>query len=286
MIIDFRVRPPYKSLAALKHFRPELLLPKASPLLESPSSLGRQFIPSAQSRSIARFMEELDEAGIGKAVVMGRVNDKTPDIPRSDNADILELAQAHSDRLIPFACVDPRDADAPDQAERCLGKQGFRGLSFDLGYIEFYPDDPRMLPIYEAAQKHRAVVSLAASSYIGPDLSYSDPTRLQRVASRFNNVTFVLPHACWPHFAQAIGVATMCPNVYLSPDVFISVPNAPFAGEMIRAANSFLKGKIVFASSYPIRGLKESVENWARLDLDFDALWQAYYYNAARILQL
>lgn len=285
MIIDFRVRPPYQSLARLKHFTPDLVLPKSSPLLESPSSLGRQFIPSAYHKSIDLFMREMDEAGIGKAVVMGRVNDKFPDIPRSDNTDILELARQHPERLIPFASFDPREPGSGDKAQAALA-QGFRGLSFDIGYVGMYADDDRMTPFYEAAEAHKAVVSLAMSCYIGPDLTYSDPTPIQPVANRYPNVSFVLPHACWPHFDKAIGVATMCPNVFLCPDVFISSPRVPFASEMVKAANTFLKGKVVFASSYPIRGLRESVNNWAALDLDSDALWHAYYYNSAKILRL
>ena len=285
MIIDFRVRPPFKSLARLKHFTPELVLPKSSPLLESPSSLGRHFIPSALHKSVDLFMREMDEAGIGRAVVMGRVNDKLPGIPRSDNADILELARQHPERLIPFASFDPCEAGAGERAAEAL-TQGFKGLSFDLGYAGLYPNDDRMTPFYEAAEAHGAVVSLAMSCYIGPDLSYSDPTCLQPVANRYPHVSFVLPHACWPHFDKAIGVATMCPNVFLCPDVFISSPRTPFAAEMVKAANTFLKGKVVFASSYPIRGLRESVNNWAALELDSDALWHAYYYNSARILHL
>ncbi len=285
MIIDFRVRPPFKSLAALKHFTPDLILPKASPLLESPSSLCRHFIPSAHYKCIDRFLREMDEAGIGMAVVMGRVNDRLPTMTKSDNADILELCRLHPDRLIPFASFDPREEGALNAAKVCLA-EGFKGLSFDIGYISMYPNDERMLPFYELANEYKAVVSLAMSSYIGPDLSYSDPTCVQPIAQAYPNVRFVLPHACWPHFDKAIGVATMCNNVFLCPDVFMCSQSMPFAADMMKAANSFLKGKIVFASSYPIRGLKESVDLWANLDLDRDALWHAYYYNAAKILNV
>ena len=284
MIIDFRIRPPYKSVAAMRHFSTGMTTPKKDPLYESLNSLGRDFMPSAVRKSMPLFLEEMDQAGIAKAVIMGRVNDSDPN-SKHDNKDLLELTAQYPDRFFPLASIDPTVEGYVEEAEKALN-DGFKGLSFDLGYISVYPDDPRMLPLYDLCNQHRCLVALAASCVIGPDLTYSDPTPLGRVARNFPDATFYIPHASWPHVQEAIGVATVCPNVYLSPDIYMSAPDMPFARAYVDAANSFLMRKIVFASSYPIRGLVQSVREWKALPLSRQAVLQTMYYNGARILGL
>ena len=86
--------------------------------------------------------------------------------------------------------------------------------------------------------------------------------------------------------AQAIGVAASCPNVYLAPDLYMTIPHIPYARDLVDAANSVLMSKIVFASSYPMRGLKQSVDEWAALPLSEHARMYTMYYNGARLLKL
>jgi hypothetical protein len=282
MIIDFRIRPPYKSMAAMRHFGNAMVCPHGDPLQESMSSYARDFMPSAVRKSMPLFLQEMDTAGISHAVIMGRVTDRDPN-SKHDNRDLLELAGQYPDRFFAVASIDPRESDYVEQAELAL-KSGFKGLSFDLGYISMYPDDARMLPLYDLCNQYGSLCALAASAVIGPDLTYSDPTPLGRVARQFPKASFYIPHGAWPHVEKAIGVATVCPNVYLAPDVYMSAPDMPFADAFVRAANSFLMRQILFSSSYPIRGLRQSVEEWKALPLTKQARLQTMFYNGARIL--
>ena len=57
------------------------------------------------------------------------------------------------------------------------------------------------------------------------------------------------------------------------------------ADEMLKAANTFLKYQILFASSYPVRGLTQSVADWKRRGWHDDSLELSLYGNAARLLR-
>lgn len=54
-------------------------------------------------------------------------------IRRGDNEDILELARAYPQTFIPFAGLNPYDADLPDRVD-ALARQGFRGVCLDGGW--------------------------------------------------------------------------------------------------------------------------------------------------------
>ena len=71
MVIDFRVRPPYKSFLQLGIF-PRWANPVTDPLKMSPFGMGRDPVPSCEQGSMELFLKEMDEAGVNKCVVMGR----------------------------------------------------------------------------------------------------------------------------------------------------------------------------------------------------------------------
>ena len=284
MVIDFRIRPPFKSIARMRHFKPQTILPRQDLLQEPLIGYDRKYMPSADRKDMDCFMHEMDEANIRVGVIMGRVNDHDP-TSKHDNKDLLELTELYPGRFIPLASFDPTGKNAVAEAEKALN-EGFAGLSFDLGFVSMHPDDAMMLPFYELCHQKECLVALAASAFIGPDLSYCDLTPLGPVAKKFPRAVFYIPHAGWPHIAQAIGVAASCPNVYLAPDLYMTIPHIPYARDLVDAANSVLMSKIVFASSYPMRGLKQSVDEWAAVPLSEHARRYTMYYNGARLLKL
>ena len=59
-----------------------------------------------------------------------------------------------------------------------------------------------------------------------------------------------------------------CPNVYLVPDCYVYIDCMPFADTYIEAANSFLKYRTIFGSTYPERSLKQTIEGWKKRPWD------------------
>lgn len=75
-------------------------------------------------------------------------------------------------------------------------------------------------------------------------------------------------------------------NVYIDHDCYFYVENIPFADYQVRADNGFMRSRMLLNSSYPVRGLKQSVETLADKGLDADTLEQQYCWNDKRILGL
>ena len=147
-----------------------------------------------------------------------------------------------------------------------------------------YADNPRIYCVYEVCQKHRIPVILMAGGNAGPDLSYSMPVHLDRVAADFPELILIAAHGCWPWVSEGLGVAFRRKNVFMSPDMYMI--NLPGASEYAAAACGFLQDQFIFATAYPMVGLSDAIEYINRLPASDDVKKKLLYENAARILGL
>lgn len=251
MLIDFRVRPPYKTnLITSLYNKPA---PSLDPTKQSIFLTGKGRVPSAEARSIELFMQRMDETRTERAVIMGR---KADEYGSADNDEIDELARAYPGCFISFVGVNP---NLPGQAEEIgrVAAVGFRGVGIDAGWLRrlLYRDDPVFDPIYARCQELGMIASLTSGFMFSPDLSYSEPRVTQRVAMKYPNTKMVVPHGCWPHVHTALAVAICCPNVYLMSDCYIYIDGSTLSDEYIEAANTYLRCRILYTSSYPVRSL-------------------------------
>jgi predicted TIM-barrel fold metal-dependent hydrolase len=82
-------------------------------------------------------------------------------------------------------------------------------------------------------------------------------------------------------------VAFQCPNIYLVPDFYMHIPNMAGADEFLKAANFFLSYRLLYASSYPVRPLGQSVRQFSDLAFSDDAIRRRCLgENAGRLLGL
>ena len=79
-------------------------------------------------------------------------------------------------------------------------------------------------------------------------------------------------------------MALLCPNLYLAPDCYFFLRNMPMRHEYANAANSFLKYRFLFSTSYPIRGFAQAIEDWKNAGLEPESLQRSLYDNAAELL--
>ena len=286
MIIDFRIRPPFGDFLSMGPFDV-----KASGF--DPDYPGQMYgyIPprSVQTRDISVFMDEMDAAGIDYAVVAGRASTSSSTFSKGYvSPDVVyELVNLYKGRLFGVAALDALDPQAPKIAERSVRELGMRGISIEPGWCSepCYCDDPRLEPIYETAASLGVFVMITMSYLLGPDLSYSDPLRLEHVVSRHRNTPFLIPHACWPHFISMSAVSFKYPNLYWVPDFFFYLPFMPSV-DIMPAFNTALKKQVLFASSYPVRGLEEAVRLWKEKAWEPEALQLSLSGNASRLLNL
>ena len=174
--------------------------------------------------------------------------------------------------LIPFGSVDPHGgAAAVQRARRLVTEHGVRGFKFHPSLQAFEPNDPRLLPAVRGAARAAGAGAVPyranrdrrrAPGGRGIKLRYSAPMLIDDVAADFPDLTIVMAHPSVPWQDEAISIATHKANVYI--DLSGWSPKY-FPPQLVRAANSFLKRKVLFGSDYPVL----TPERWLR---DFDAL--------------
>lgn len=147
-----------------------------------------------------------------------------------------------------------------------------------------YATDPKIEPILDLYQQLGVFISITMSAYGGPDLSYYDPTPLVPMLRRFPKVNVVIPHDYWPKVQEAVGVALLCPDLYLAPDCYFFLRNMPTRHEYANAANSFLKYRFLFSTNYPIRGFAQAIEDWKNAGLEPESLQRSLYDNTTELL--
>lgn len=283
MKIDFRVRPPFKSFLDTYLYKPRD--PNPDPVTMSGLRMGLEPYESFSGKSMSAFMSEMDEAGIDMAVVMGRK--APPSLGSIANEDIAELIATYPGRFMGFGGLGGTDTKAIlAEVDRIIAL-GLVGAAMDNGYWGMYDDDERLRQVYEKLSDAGLILALTSSMFIGDDMTYCMPVHIQRVAKRFPQLTIVVPHGGWPWTTQMCAVAFQCPNVYLVPDFYMHLPGIPGADQYLLAANSFLSHRLLYASSYPIRPLGQSVSQFEGLAFASDEIRQRCLgSNAARLLKL
>jgi hypothetical protein len=230
---------------------------------------------SMVQKSVDLFLQEMDEAGVDKGILVGRQAGHRV----VSNDDIAELRDQYTGRF-PLSIAGINGSDVPAalrEIERTITKMEFNGVAVDPGWWvpAMYVDDPRIYPIYAKCQELGVVLYLTCSLMQGPDISYAEPWRIQRVANDFPDemIGVMIANA-------ALG------NIWVLPDFFQSIPGFPGARDWVEAANHYLGDRILYASSYPVRPLKQSLMEFQRFPYKQDVLENLLGRNAANVFKM
>src|SRR5512137_2115283 len=144
MIIDARVRPPFKSLKQVLASAPG----SRPPVKRSPLVSGYERPASMVQKSPDLFIQEMDEAGIDRGILVGRQAAHRA----VSNDDIAELRNMYPERFpVAIAGIDGSNVQAAvKEVERTILILGFKGIAMDPGWSvpPIYMDDKSLYPIY------------------------------------------------------------------------------------------------------------------------------------------
>jgi len=275
--IDFRLRPP------LPGYLETAMYANAPRRDRFTRQLGLEPAPSATNRSIGECLAEMDAADVVLGVLPARHSDMHGSTP---NSAVEAIVRQYPSRFAGLAAIDPTNRRAAlAEIDRAVGA-GLRGVNIEPGAypVPLYPDDRRLYPIYAHCEDKGLPVVIMAGGNGGPDLSYSDPVHVDRVAADFPTLPIVVSHGGWPWVHQILHVAYRRPNVYLSPDMYLA--NMPGMRDYLDAANGFLQDRFLYASSYPLCPIKQYADWFRTLPIAADVMPKVTYGNAARLLRI
>lgn len=282
-IVDMRLRPPLKAWVEGPTFKTAMYYPRKVP--NFPGSR------SAWTESLAALFDEMDEAGISTGVVMGRAS--TGKLGGVGNSAIIEALDAWPERFVGFLSTDLEQIAASiEDIRRHAAHPGVKGVSIEPGSSRTprLADDPALDPIYELCVELELPVSISLSGLLsalaGHDLSWCSPIPVQRVAMRYPELTIIVSHAAWPYAEQMVVIALVCPNIYVSPDLYIATAGMPGRQAYVDAANLYLADRTLFGTAYPTRPLKDALDDFLGMGWRPEIVDRILSDNARRVLRL
>ncbi|QGK70150.1 4-hydroxyphenyl-beta-ketoacyl-CoA hydrolase [Allosaccharopolyspora coralli] len=253
-----------------------------------------KYFKSGQERtpSIETMAEHYRERNMA-AVVFTVDSGSATGHPANSVEEIAEKAAGHNDVLIPFGSVDPwQGRAAVNRVRRLVDDYGVKGFKFHPSLQGFEPNDRRFYPLYETIAEcgvpalfHTGQTGIGAGlpGGHGIKLRYSDPMLLDDVAADFPGLTIVMAHPSVPWQDAAISSASHKTNVYI--DLSGWSPKY-FPPQLVKAANSFLRHKVVFGSDFPVIQPDRWMRDFETLELKEEVRPLIFKENALTVLGL
>lgn len=206
---------------------------------------------------------------------------------------IADQVAKYDDTLIAFGSVDPLKGDkAIEQAIKLVKDHGVQGFKFHPGMQGFYPNDERYHPLFEEIDKlgvpiisHTGQTGIGAGmpGGAGIKLRPCNPMYLDDLAADFPTLQIIMAHPSVPWQSEAISIATHKANTYI--DLSGWSPKY-FAPELVRAANTMLRTKVLFGTDYPVIDPDKWVTEFEKLEMKPEVLPLVLKENAAKLLGL
>jgi predicted TIM-barrel fold metal-dependent hydrolase len=225
-----------------------------------------------------RLIQDLDEAGVDKVMVMPVDWGLVPAF-KDATMDIWEQHELHSrvmrqypDRMVAFACFDPRRPNAVEMLERAVKELGMVGLKIHPA-AGFFPNERMVYPMYEKALE----LGIPVMVHTGPEPKplysrHCQPVYVDDVAADFPDLTIILAHAglsAW--WQEAAGIASVAPNVYLDISgwqVMARLRPLEFYTTLRSLIGMVGARRILWGSDYPALRLLLSEAAWVRAITD------------------
>lgn len=276
-VIDFRLRPP------LKGYLEMVMYSKPDRRDRLTRQHGMEPAPSAQQQSMPMLLKEMDDAGVTTGVLMGRYSALYGQV---SNRDVADIVRDYPGRFIGVGSIDPSNRrNAIKQIDESI-TLGLKGINIEPGAYAtpMTVDDRRLYPIYAYCEDKNIPITVMVGGSAGPDLSYTNPECIDRMAADFPDLKIAVSHGAWPWVKEILHVAYRRLNVYVSPDQYMC--NLPGMHDYILAANGFLADRFLYGSSYPFIGVKLYRDWFGTLAIKPELLDGIMYRNAVRFFGL
>jgi predicted TIM-barrel fold metal-dependent hydrolase len=197
----------------------QLLARQASRSAAEVAALAGHQLPPEDPVDLARqWLAQFDAQGVDRAVLIASVVD--------EEESVAAAVRQFPHRLSGYFFFDPTAPDATLRLERGLAEFGLTGVCLFPAMHHYYPDDERLLPLYDLLQAARAVVFVHCGLLRIPireqlglprvfDMRYGHPIRLQRVANLFPDLPFVIPHFGAGYLRDTMMLGAAADNVYV-----------------------------------------------------------------------
>ena len=231
---------------------------------------------------------ELRAAGVERFVFFSYAH--RPGMARDLNRWLRDVAEAVPDG-VPLGTVHAGDDDPGAIVEEALDDLGLAGLKLHIQVQRFYPDDPRMLPVYErlVARERTLVIHVGTGPHTN---EFTGVDRFARVLERFPELRAVVCHMGAFETPACLRLLDRFPHLHLDTTMAMTPASTPFTridpwivrdADLVRHAS-----RIVFGSDFPNLPYPYEEERrglWGR-DLPLPVYRRIFYENARALFGL
>ena len=142
------------------------------------------------ANTVDSLKAHMRESGVDKSVVLGLV-ERADQVKRANDW----LISIQDEMVVPFGAIHPDLEDKADEVRR-LREGGIKGIKLHPVVNSFYPDDPRMFPVYEELGEDM-VLEIHSGRFPGTDPAapvYAAPERIMNVVERFPRLKVIALH--------------------------------------------------------------------------------------------
>ena len=230
--------------------------------------------------TIANLLERESEAGLEKCVVLCAATAPAQVIPANNYA--ITLQKEHPDQVIAFGTVHPGYDNWENELAR-IKAAGIRGIKLHPDFQSFWLDDPRLLPIFEAAQKD-FVFEIHIGDRTSPEKNPSCPYKLASILRQFPGMRVIAAHfggyRMWSHALEVFS-DNRFENLW-----FDTSSTTPFATPELahKLLNTFPRERILFGTDWPLYDPVEELQRLQTLGGLKDSEMEVIMSNASALL--
>ena len=230
--------------------------------------------------TIANLLERESEAGLEKCVVLCAATAPAQVIPANNYA--ISLQREHPDQVIAFGTVHPGYDNWESELAR-IKAAGIRGIKLHPDFQSFWLDDPRLLPIFEAAQKD-FVFEIHIGDRTSPEKNPSCPYKLASILRQFPGMRVIAAHfggyRMWSHALEVFS-DNRFENLW-----FDTSSTTPFATPELahKLLNTCPRERILFGTDWPLYDPVEELQRLQTLGGLSDSEMEIIMSNASTLL--
>ncbi len=233
----------------------------------------REAVLSARGEWLSEFKRNLENLTWEKHYkAMGKVDKAIvfcwPNVIDVPNDELAGYVNAHVDKVIGFASVNPFNEQAAAEIRRCVEELGLKGIKLYPITQRFYPDDSVVYSIAEVAQELQIPILWHLSPVFLSDapLKYSAPKRVDELAIAFPELKMIIAHLGFPWEIEVLAVIRKQPNVYADISG-ICMQHWRFYNVMVSAVDYGVTDKLLFGSDWPLITFEATVEALRKLNI-------------------
>ena len=210
----------------------------------------------ADPDTVHEAMREVD-----KAIVFSLRYKDSIGIDGDDEVTARAVA-AYPDKLVGFACIDPRMPDCMELLIHAIEDLKLVGVKFGPIYNGVSLLDPRLEPIYAYLVKHNLPLTMHMGTTFGANapIAMGRPLDVDTIASRHPDLKMVMAHMAHPWYEECVVVARKHPNVYCEVSALYYRPwqfwNILVCAEEYQITR---RDKIFWGTDFPFTGVADSI---------------------------